>query len=247
MQSNQFLSIPPNISKTYTHMVILDTETTGLNPKTDRITELAAIKIDKSGKKTVMDEYISLPNEICYPQNIQEMTGITTEILEKEGLPEEEVAWMFAMMLKGAGRVLLVTHNAQFDLCFIQEMLRRHDYVFPNGWGVIDTLTVFRDRKQHPHRLSDAISYYDLDGVKNSHRAIDDVFALCAVFDAMCQEQNDLDEYINLIGVYAKYELIGYEIPGLQYWGQEINGNPDGKLPNIVKKYTQDAYKMNRF
>ncbi len=246
MQSNQFLSIFSNIFKTYSHMLIVDTETTGFNPKIDRITELAAIKFDKYGNKSVMDEYISLPDDICYPENVQEITGITPEILEREGHPEEEIAWMFAMMLKSPGRILLVTHNAQFDLRFIQEMLSRHRYVFPNGWGVIDTLTVFRDRKPHPNKLSDAISYYGLNGVKNSHRAIDDVVALCAVFDAMCQEQNDLDEYINVIGVYGKSELFAYKIPGLQYWGQEITGNPYGKLPDLIKKYNQDISKIER-
>ena len=162
---------------------------------------MAAIKFDKFGKKLVIDGFLSLPNEIDFPKQIQELTEITPELLEKEGLPEEQVARMFSMMLKGPGRVRLVTHNDQFGLCFIQEMLNQHGYVFPNGWGVIDTLTVFRDRKSHPNRLSDAISYYGLDGVKNSHRAIDDVSALCAIFEAMSQEQNDLDEYINLIGV----------------------------------------------
>lgn len=228
--------IPPNLAETYTHMVVLDTETTGLNPHMDRITELAAIQFDKYGKKAMIDEYVLLPDGIEVPKQIQEMTGITPELLENKGLPEEQVAWMFSQMLKGPGRVLIVTHNAQFDLCFIQKMLNRHGYVFPKGWGVIDTLTVFRDRKPHPNKLSDAITFYGLNNVKNSHRAIDDVGALCAIFDAMLRERNDIDEYINLIGIYAKYGLFGWKLPELHYSGQEINGNYDGKLPCLVKK-----------
>jgi DNA polymerase III epsilon subunit-like protein len=73
---------------------------------------------------------------------------------------------------------------------------------------MLDTLTVLKDRKSYPHKLSDAITYYGLDAL-NSHRAPDDVKALYAVLSAMAKEAGDLSRYINLLGYNPKYGVEG--------------------------------------
>ena len=77
----------------------------------------------------------------------------------------------------GGGRVLLVAHNAQFDLLFTAEMLRRHGNGGPEALKAadyLDSLTVYKDRRAYPHKLANAILTYKLeDKVQNSHRAIE--------------------------------------------------------------------------
>ncbi|MDV0443498.1 3'-5' exonuclease [Methanorbis rubei] len=220
----------------FTHIIALDTETSGLDPKNDRIIELAAISVDEQGIQTKLNTYIQLPVALPLSQKTIELTGITRDFLQREGVTEQEAAASFVAMIQKMNRVLFIAHNAQFDLCFLQEFLKRNGHSLPEGWGIIDTLTVFRDRKSYPNKLSDAIKYYELQNVQNTHSALTDAYAVHAVFNAMQQEQNNLHEYLNLIGVYTEYELFGWEISGLEYWGQTIDDEIYHTLPEIRKR-----------
>lgn len=71
-------------------------------------------------------------------------------------------------------------------------------------------LTVYRDRRPYPHRLLNAIEAYGLGGkVRNSHRALDDVYATLAVMEAMDAEKQDLVEYVDLFGYIPKFGCPG--------------------------------------
>lgn len=226
--------IPDEIALKYSNLIFFDVETTGLDSKTDRITELAAINFGKNGIQYEMDNYIQLSIDIEISQGAKDKTGLTREFLEINGLPEEIVARRFFKMLQLQNRILLVAHNAQFDLCFILKMFERYDLPLPKNIDVIDTYTVFKDRAPYPHKLSDAISYYHLEGVENTHKAIDDVKALSQVFLAMCQEKKDVLEYVNLFGIHHKYGLFGEKIEDIIYCIQEYD--PICKLPDIIKQ-----------
>ena len=82
-------------------------------------------------------------------------------------------------------------------------------------------MTIFKDRREFPHKLADAIEAYHLgDSVENSHRAIDDAKSLLAVLQAMDKERPDLIKYINLFGYNPKYGVNGKPIPGITYKAQ---------------------------
>ena len=75
---------------TYKALVVFDTETTGLNYTNDQIIELAALRVelDPQGEPIItkqMDTFISLPQGEKLPQRIVQLTGITDEVLEKDG------------------------------------------------------------------------------------------------------------------------------------------------------------------
>lgn len=116
----------------YAAVVFFDTETTGLDAKTCQIIELAAIRIEQTSRGTLrmaanLDEFIRLPEGEKLPEQITKLTGITDEMLEQQGLDEADVAHDFEALLDDtAGPVLLVAHNAQFDLLFTREMLWKH-------------------------------------------------------------------------------------------------------------------------
>jgi DNA polymerase-3 subunit epsilon len=216
----------------YSAVVFFDTETTGLNADTCQIIELAAIRVEKGedGKfrKAEADMFVRLPKGQKIPEKIVELTGITDETLEAEGITEAEAAAVFDSMINPyAGPVLLVAHNAQFDLLFVREMLKRHYRLWDGELVLVDyldSLTVYKDRRAYPHKLANAITAYKLDGkVQNTHRAIDDVKSLCLVVIEMGRERDDLLTYVNTFGYNPKYGVSGRRIDGVKYRPQRFN------------------------
>ena len=117
---------------------------------------------------------------------------------------------------------MIAAYNAQFDLLFLYHFLDRcGDARLLQGQPKLDLLTVYRDRRAYPHRLSSAIEAYGLqDSVQNSHRAIDDVRATVAVMREMAAERDDLARYINIFGYSAKYGVSGPRISSVRYLPQ---------------------------
>ena len=231
----------------YAAVVFFDTETTGLDAKACRIIELAAIRIEQNqhGTLSVTDNtgvLIKLPEGQRLPEKITGLTGITGSLLESEGITEANAATRFTDMLRG-GPVLLAAHNAQFDLLFVREMLCRQNAAaldILESCDYLDTLTVYKDRRDYPHKLADAIAAYHLeDKARNTHRAVDDVVALFEVCRAMDDERADLLEYVNIFGYNPKYGVSGYRIGGVSYWPQRFNKHmqpPGDTLPALIKK-----------
>ena len=93
---------PMNIAG-YDNLVFFDTETTGLDPKENRIIEIAAVKISPCNSSR-MDLFVQLPIMQFLPDKIVELTGITDKMLQEEGVPEEEALKQFAGLLTGSGK-----------------------------------------------------------------------------------------------------------------------------------------------
>ena len=230
----------------YKAVVFFDTETTGLDANACQIIELAAIRIEQTDRGTLRmadtaDMFVKLPEGQRLPEKITELTGITDAILEAEGVSEADAAARFTDMLRD-GPVLLVAHNAQFDLLFCRAMLWRYPgdgEELLEAADYLDSLTVYKDRRAYPHKLANAIVAYQLeDKVKNSHRAIDDVAALFEVCKAMDDERADLLEYVNIFGYNPKYGVSGFRLDGVTYWPQRFNKymqSPGYTLPALAK------------
>ena len=205
----------------YDRLVILDTETTGLNYSRDEIIEFSAVAVEKGiGSHRIVQEYdnlVSLSPGGFVPPKIQQLTGISTQDIRERGVAKTRVCRDIAELI--AGNTLLLAYNAHFDLSFLFYMLLRSgDPRILKGKDKLDLLTVYRDRREFPHKLCNAIESYGLTGkVVNSHRAIDDVIATVAVMEAMEAEKADLDRNINLFGFNPKYGVEGKPIGTLTY------------------------------
>lgn len=168
------------------------------------------------------DEFIKVDGAL--PLNIIKITGITNEMLKDNGLSEKTVANDIKERL--SDDTLMIAHNTQFDLSFIFHLLNRHfpdeaaELVSKVKW--MDTLTVLKDRKKYPHKLIDAVKYYELDEV-NFHRAIDDTEALFEVTKALKAERDDLVEYINVFGYNPKYGVGGMRFSFIDYKPQRFH------------------------
>ncbi|MCL2550464.1 MAG: 3'-5' exonuclease [Methanimicrococcus sp.] len=237
----------------YNQIVLLDVETTGLTTEADQIIELAATRYYNSGaagtaefEEKKSDILVKLPKGERLPQNITELTHITDEMLETEGVEEIDAAELFANVFLPAEKTIVVAHNAQFDLSFVLKMLEKYGKSIPVSFDILDTFTVLKDRKAHPHSLKDAIEYYQIKGVENTHRAVDDVKALSEVVKHMKEEKDDVEDYINLIGVHRVHGLWGEKITGVAYCIQLL-GEKRKRLPDFLKEgkriYTPEKIK----
>ena len=188
----------------YDRLVLIDTETTGLQFARDEIIEFAAVALEqRDGQATVIAEYdelVALNPGGFVPPMIQELTGISTADIRERGIPKTRVCRDIAELIQG--NTLLLAYNAHFDLSFLFYLLLRNgDPTILKGKDKLDLLTVYKDRREYPHKLCNAIERYGLSGkVVNSHRAIDDVLATVAVMEAMAEENDDLECYVNQIG-----------------------------------------------
>ena len=211
----------------YDRLVLLDTETTGLQYSRDEIIEFAAVAVEqRNGEPTVVAEYdelVALNPGGFVPPKIQELTGISTQDLRERGIPKTRVCRDIAELI--AGNTLLLAYNAHFDLSFMFYLLLRNgDPQILKGKDKLDLLTVYRDRHAFPHKLCNAIDTYGLaDRVVNSHRAVDDVLATVAVMGAMEEEKDDLERYVNLFGYIPKFGIDGKPIGSVTYKPQPYN------------------------
>ena len=205
----------------YDRLVLFDTETTGLRYSRDEIIEFAAVVLEqRDGQAVVLEEYdelITLSPGSFVPPMIQKLTGITDQDIRERGIPKTRVCCDIARMIQG--NTLLLAYNAHFDLSFLFYMLLRDgDISILKGKDKLDLLTVYRDRRSYPHKLCNAIEQYGLSGqVVNSHRAVDDVLATVAVMQAMEDEKDDLENYVNLFGYIPKYGIDGKPIGSVTY------------------------------
>ena len=233
----------------YAAIVFFDVETTGLDPLVDRITEIAAIRIERPIFSDIYQEtkklnvLVKLPEGQKIPEEIVRLTGITDEMLETRGVSESIAARMFhSVIFPEKGPVLLVAHNAHFDLRFVGCMFDRQEHALAMAFfaaDYLDSKTVFRDRKACRHSLSDAIKAYALSEMaQNSHRALDDARALLLVCAAMAAERDDLLSYVNLFGVNPEYGIQGAPLLKVMYRPQTDPGwkSPEETLPALVKK-----------
>lgn len=215
-----------SIAEKYDKFVLFDTETTGLDYKRDEIIEFSAVVLEKrDGQVFVTREYdnlVTLTPGNTVPPKITELTGISTQDIWERGAAKQQVCADIAEMF--SGNTLLLAYNAHFDLSFLFYMLLRDgDPSILKGKDKLDLLTVYKDRREYPHRLHNAIDAYGLSGkVVNSHRAIDDVIATVAVMEAMAAEKDDLECYVNLFGYNPKYGVEGKPIGSVTYKPQSF-------------------------
>ena len=99
----------------------IDVETTGLNPKTEKMIEIGAVKI-RDGK--IVAKYDSLINPgRKLEERITELTGITDGMLADAPLPEKVLPEFFDFI----GEDILLGHSIMFDYSF----LKRTNAAFP--------------------------------------------------------------------------------------------------------------------
>lgn len=155
------------------NFVCVDLETTGLNPKTDRIIEIGMVKV-REGK--IVDQFSSLINpRQQLEERIEQITGITQKELENQPLQKE----ILPQILEFLEEDVLLGHRVLFDYSFLKRAFTNEKIPFERKG--IDTLKIARKVvadceskslpklcshygiEYHPHRaLSDALATVEL-------------------------------------------------------------------------------------
>jgi len=97
--------------------VVVDTETTGLEPQVSEIIEIAGLKIIHGQIEEPFNSLIKI--DFPLPKEIVQLTGITDDIL-KEG---EQKNFVLQRLMDFVKDLPLVAHNVEFDLPFLQHHL----------------------------------------------------------------------------------------------------------------------------
>jgi len=147
--------------------VVFDLETTGLDPLTDKIIEIGALKYKNS---KLVDEFSVLINpEIPLPDVITRITGIENKDL-KDMPTINEILPKFVDFIED---LTLVAHNSSFDLSFIEENLKKLNMPIITNKN-IDTIEIAKKYipKAYNYKLETLKHYFKLDF--GSHRSVDD-------------------------------------------------------------------------
>ncbi|GIQ67419.1 3'-5' exonuclease [Xylanibacillus composti] len=177
-------------------ITVFDFETTGIDPKQDRIVEVAAIRCIDGQIVSQFQSLVQFNGEL--PDKITEITGLTAADLA-QGMPEDLA---FKILRNMAQDSILVAHNAAFDLAFLHYWMQRTGgRTFSNDF--IDTMTISRERHEYPHKLIDMTARY---GIKltGAHRALNDVIGCWELLKAMHAEE-PIDDWVNRLGYLSKY------------------------------------------
>ena len=161
--------------------VLVDIETTGLNPKEEEIIEIGAYKVVDNKVIDKFERLIKPTKEIS--EYIESLTHISNDMV-KDADTIDIVIKDFDEFL---GDSLIMGHNITFDLSFLTESFYNclgryllNDYV--------DTLFVARKLlKDVPnHKLQTLSEYYTLD-IEGEHRALKDVDLTYQVYNKLLE------------------------------------------------------------
>jgi DNA polymerase-3 subunit epsilon len=172
--------------------IILDTETTGLDPKLGhRVIEIAGVEVvDRRPTGRTVHYYLDPEREI--DAGATDVHGLTWEQLRDK----PKFADIAAELVDFARDAQWVIHNAPFDLAFLDEELKRLD--LPTTAAicseVVDTLELARE--QFPGKRNGLDALCERFGVANEHRtlhgALLDARLLAEVYLAMTRGQESL-------------------------------------------------------
>lgn len=101
--------------------VVFDLETTGLKPDTHEIIEIGAIRVNRDSEHHETFQALVRPSKKI-PKKITEITGITQDMVEKDG---DSLETTLSQFIEFAGDLPLVSFNAEFDMAFLTAAVQK--------------------------------------------------------------------------------------------------------------------------
>ena len=199
--------------------VIYDFETSGLNVYKEDVIEIGAkcIETDKVYNSLVIPMILAKAKQ-GIPSKITEITGITNDLLKKDGKKTLQAFLEFFNYLQDIydqyNDITLVAHNGlSFDDLFLRRMLR---YVQGEGYTefdemleniiYIDSLLLCRyiHHNRRYHSMKDMCALYNVTN-QSAHRAMGDVDALAEIWSHLVNHFKQL--HADCSGTHLKYVL----------------------------------------
>ena len=169
-------------------LIIFDLETTGLAINTDRVVELAYIKIWPDGK-VVKDDILINPEQ-SIPKEASDVHGIKNEDIENAPTFKDlsqDLLSVFSDCVYSGFNVI------RFDLPMLKREFLRFgiDFEYSND-DIVDASTIFS--KKEPRTLTAAYQFYCNKEHAGAHRALADVEVTLEVLEGQLKKYSDLND-----------------------------------------------------
>ncbi len=179
-------------------LAIIDLETTGVNPGTDRIVEIAIVKILADGTKTVKRKLVN-PG-IPIPKTASDIHGITDEMV-KDAPTFKQMAQELKQVLDGCD--FSGYNSNRFDIPLLMEEFLRAGVDFDmKNRKLLDVQNIFH--KMEPRTLGAAYKFYCSKTLDGAHSAEIDATATHEILEAQLQRYpelgNNIDSILKVIG-----------------------------------------------
>jgi len=179
-------------------ILVVDTETTGLNVKTAEIIEIAVCDVETE----TMESFLLRPVE-GIPENVQKLTGIDEEMVKDQPTFFEKIEDVIKLLRPGDNPIY-VAHHAPYDMPVIRNNLdfaglteKDTEWLSRENWLCTNRLL----RRAHGHKprlkytnLPAAIEFFNLDvpEADTVHRAEADVWMALRLFNQL--RKNDYED-----------------------------------------------------
>ena len=195
-----------------------DLETSGLNPRQDRIMQFAGQRTDMN-LEPIGEPYnllVTLNDDTLPSPDALMVTGITPQKTVEEGYAEAQFARMLSEEIFTPDTIAVGFNNIRFDDEFIRHLLWRnfhdpYEWSWKDGrsrWDLLDVVRLTRalrpeginwplvDDKGEPSNRLELITSANGIAHENAHDALADVTALIAVTKLIKQKQPQLYDYL---------------------------------------------------
>ncbi len=197
-------------------LVFFDLETTGVDTKTDRIVELALIRVSPQGD--VLEKVRRFNPEMPIPPGATAIHGITDADVAGEATFGQR-ARSLAKLLGGCD--LAGFNILRFDLPLLDNEFHRAGVPFGvKGRRLIDMQTIFH--REEPRDLTAAAKFYLERAHPEAHTALGDIRTSAAVLSAQLERYGDLPRDIDGLHDYCA-EVSEYLGP-LSDWFRRVDG-----------------------
>ncbi|MCF7822952.1 MAG: ribonuclease H-like domain-containing protein [Candidatus Marinimicrobia bacterium] len=205
--------------------VSFDLETTGLDPKTDYVIEIGAVKVVNGIATERYQQFVKPPIRI--PKFIEKLTGIDDEMVRNSPSFEDVVDDLYDFL----GNHPLVAHNVYFDHNFLSV---KRDLIdgYPLKNQLIDTLSLVRTVRYDMinHKLGTVAEFYGL-SKEGAHRADYDADLVADILLILVSEMSRLSPDVLQVLISV---LDGSDLPNEDLYRKmtewTLTGKPLGKL-----------------
>lgn len=218
-----------------TDYVVIDIETTGLDPKFDEIIELSALRVRDCNICDSFVTFVKPENEIS--SFITQLTGITND----DVADAPPISTILPDFLSFIGSDIIVGHNVHFDVNFIYDAAAEH-CGRPVSNDIVDTMRISRHvlpQLKH-HRLADVAGALDI-VPSGAHRALVDCETTHAVLQSLQAVADVSGIDLSLIAKHSNYSVKASDITAEA--GKE---QPDSPLFGKVCVFTGKLEKLPR-
>lgn len=220
-------------------LAFFDIESTGINPATDRIVELAIIRINPDGEKVRFRRLVH-PG-ISIPKESSDIHGITDEMV-RDAPSFKDIANEVAVFLENCD---LGGYNSnRFDVpLLVEEFLRAGVPFSMSNRRLLDVQKIYH--KMEPRTLSAAYQFYCQKSLEDAHTATADVEATWEVLQAQIDKYPAIGHTMNSILQFTGEDKIVDMARRFVFKGEEIIfnfGKYKGKAAHIIFKEEPQYY-----